>query len=211
MRFFVEKNKKFRKMKNYIFLLFVAIAFCFCNKNVAIIDPIDTNPIPIDTVVVIDTTHHVIEFGKSSMIKNGVLFTTPFKAGFFGNTKNKFYISCRFLNQNSLTGSVGFLDIGCKLGKYPIENSMIGDLDNYIPNGLIGYMFEGDQPAGTFLPDTTRNDHYIEILRYDSLTQIVEGTFQVFMGKQPTNHDYVGLPDSIFITEGKFHLKIKEQ
>jgi hypothetical protein len=199
-------------MKNYIFVLFVAIVFCFCNKNVAIINPIDTNPIPIDTIAQeVDTLNSIIEFGKSSMKKDGKIWDVPVKALFYGTNRDRFFLSAPFQNGASLSGGFSFVDISCKLGKYSVENLRNNSLDNYIPNGGIGYMYEGDQPVGTFRPDTTRTDHFLEILRYDSISHIVEGRFQVFFLKEPNNLNFPGIPDSIFITEGKFHLKIKEQ
>ncbi len=71
-------------------------------------------------------------------------------------------------------------------------------------------MQDYDQPIGDFLIDTTRTDHFIEVIKYDSTTQTVEGRFQVFLKKEPSNTVWPGVPDSIFLTEGKFHLKIQE-
>ncbi|MBK7937311.1 MAG: hypothetical protein IPJ82_09570 [Lewinellaceae bacterium] len=71
-------------------------------------------------------------------------------------------------------------------------------------------MQDYDQPIGDFLIDTTRNDHFIEVIKYDSIARTVEGRFQVFLKKEPSNTQWPGIPDSIFLTEGKFHLKIQE-
>ncbi|MBK7937148.1 MAG: hypothetical protein IPJ82_08625 [Lewinellaceae bacterium] len=37
------------------------------------------------------------------------------------------------------------------------------------------------------LIDTTRNDHFIEVIKYDSIARTVEGRFQVFFEKEPSN------------------------
>ena len=71
-------------------------------------------------------------------------------------------------------------------------------------------MQDYDQPVGDFLIDTTRTDHFIEVIKYDSTAHTVEGRFQVFLKKEPSNTIWSGVPDSIFLTEGKFHLKIQE-
>ena len=71
-------------------------------------------------------------------------------------------------------------------------------------------VYELDQPIGDFHVDTMRHDHFIEVLRYDSIKNTVEGRFQVFLGKAPMSTDWPGVPDSIFFTEGRFHLRIQK-
>jgi hypothetical protein len=192
-------------MKNYIFVLFVAIAFCFCNKNVAIINPIDTNPIPIDTIA------SIIDFGKSSLLKNGIKWDLDLKAKFYDSSKKQFFLRSEIVGSTDLKGSFGILHIDCNKGMYPIEYFKNYNFTNSIPEGRISYLYEGDQPAGSFYTDSTRFNHFIEVLKYDSINQIIEGTFQMYLGKEINGIPFPGIPDSIFITEGRFNLKIEEQ
>jgi hypothetical protein len=198
-------------MKNLILFFAIGLLFSYCNKKATIIDPIVTPPTPIDTTITeIDTIKSVIEFGKSSMKKNGILWNIPIKAKFYDSTKSSFSLIARIVNPNSITGSLGILHIKAQKGNLPIEYYSYSNFNNNLPEGFIGFMFEQDQPIGDFHVDSTRFNHFVEILKYDSTTHIVEGTFQMFLGKSPTSVPFPGIPDSIFITEGKFNLKIED-
>jgi hypothetical protein len=63
-----------------------------------------------------------------------------------------------------------------------------------------------DQQLNSYNVDSTRSNQYIELLRYDSINHIVEGRFQTFLEGPNT---WWFLPDSMAMTEGKFHLKIQ--
>ena len=83
-----------------------------------------------------------------------------------------------------------------------------GDFNNGVADG--GYtMANYDEGIGNFYPDSTRNDNYIEVLRFDTITNQVEGRFQLFMGKDGGPSTVPGVPDSVFLTEGKFYLKLQ--
>jgi hypothetical protein len=105
-------------------------------------------------------------------------------------------------------------DIPCKPGKYSFEfwPSPTSIYPNQIPHGSFGMVYDGDQPFGNFFLDTLRNDHFIEVLSYDTLTNIAEGRFQMFTKKYDTGGwepSGVAIPDSIAMTEGKFRLEVK--
>jgi hypothetical protein len=198
-------------MKNLIIFFAIGLLFSYCNKKASIIDPIVTPPTPIDTTVTeIDTIKSVIEFGKSSMKKNGVKWNVPIQAKFYNSAKNRFYLLATVKEPNSIDGTMAILDIGSKKGKFAIETNNAANLNNLLPEAIVGYYYEEDQSIGRFFTDSTRFDHNFEILKYDSITHVVEGTFQMFLGKSPTSVPFPGIPDSIFITEGKFNLKIEE-
>ena len=111
---------------------------------------------------------------------------------------------------NSMEEDLFITDIPCKVGKYPIEYSLsLLNNRNQIPEALFAFTHEQDEPFGSFLVDTLRQDHFVEVLRYNKADSTVEGRFQVFLGKDPLGTNFSFIPDSIFLTEGKFYLKIK--
>ena len=193
-------------MKNIFFIIALLSIFANCKKNQPPIDipdaPIDTTQTPVDTPI--------IELGKSFVLKNNVQWSVPFKCTYY-RKDTLFRIDADILHSNLIEEHFMLRDIPFRAGRYPIEffPSLEG-LNNGIPESFFSYTYEFDQPIGDFLVDTTRTDHFIEVIRYDSIAKTVEGRFQVFLGKKPTSVPFAGVPDSIFMTEGKFHLKIQD-
>ena len=77
------------------------------------------------------------------------------------------------------------------------------------PNFSFGnVMIGGESPCEWFVPDSTYNDNYIQITRMNADTSIVDGVFNMKLVKiqDCPDRDY---PDTLMITEGRFHLKIK--
>jgi len=188
------------------------LAFSNCKKSQIPIsvpeDPVDTIKVPIDTPPV---STHIIDLGKGFAFNNGVAWSPPFEAWYHHKTTNRFYFFAKNINSYLSYESFGIQDIPCIVGKYPIEYPVgINDLHNLIPQAYFSYVRDYDTPVGDFRADSTRNDHFVEILRYDSVEQTVEGRFQVFMKKEPMNTYWPNIPDSIALTEGRFHLKIKK-
>ncbi len=72
----------------YLFFLLLCIAALLpnCKKEKIIINA----PEPIDTIVPIDTVQHIIGFGESSVLKNGVLWDVPYKTYYDYLTKQRF-------------------------------------------------------------------------------------------------------------------------
>ena len=192
-------------MKNIIFIIALLSVLANCKKNQSLIDiignPIDTVPTPIHTPI--------IELGKVSVLKNGDLWNVPFYARYY-SANNRFFLRGKILHSNLIGETFALDDIPCESGKYPVEFWTLQNRNNLIPEALLVMMYEFDQPIGDFLVDTTRTDHFVEVIRYDSIEKTVEGRFQVFLGKKPTSVPFPGVPDSIFLTEGKFHLKIED-
>ncbi|MCE7925139.1 MAG: hypothetical protein DYG98_18960 [Haliscomenobacteraceae bacterium CHB4] len=62
---------------------------------------------------------------------------------------------------------------------------------------------------GFYKTDTTRTDHFLEVLHYDPIEKTIEGQFQVFL-KNTSSPPKNGTSEYISLTEGKFHLKIKK-
>ena len=194
-------------MKNIIFIIALLSVLANCKKNQ--IPPTDLVDNPIDTVQTpIDTP--IIELGKVFVLKNGTPWDIPFKSIYY-RTDTLFQFHAKILYTNLVKESFFLRDIPCRAGIYPIEfYPYLAGFNNAIPESAIAMTYEFDQPIGDFLVDTTRTDHFVEVIRYDSIEKTVEGRFQVFLGKKSTSVPFPGVPDSIFLTEGKFHLKIED-
>ena len=80
----------------------------------------------------------------------------------------------------------------------------LGDPNFSFINIIIG----GDTACERFVPDSTYNNNFIQITRMSADTSIVDGVFNMKLVKiqDCPDRDY---PDTLMITEGRFHLKIK--
>lgn len=193
-------------MKNVLYILALLLTLVNCKKNQI---PVDAPLDPVDTIQThIDTSN--MELGKCFVLKNSEQWNVPFKCTYY-RKDTTFRIDADILHSNLLEEHFMLRDIPCRPGRYSIEffPSLAG-LNNGLPESFFSYTYELDQPVGSFLIDTTRTDHFVEVTQYDSLTKTVKGQFQVFLGKKPSSVPFSGVPDSIFMTEGKFHLKIED-
>jgi hypothetical protein len=185
-------------MKNpakYLLLLTIVAA---CNKTTPE-EPITPAPTPVDT------TYHIIELGKASVLRNGIPWNADFYAEYNPNDKNIFWISGH-TKQNGYDHDLSLGDIQCKVGLQHLEQTNWFNANNGIPQASYFVTLDGDQSFKTYRVDTTRSNQYIEILHYDSIQHIVEGRFQAILGDKPS---WAFLPDSMKMTEGKFQLKLK--
>lgn len=195
-----------------LFATICLLAFSNCKKNQIPIpepeDPIDTTSTPVDTP---PGSNHIIELGKGFAYNNGTAWSPPFEASYHSKkNKARFRFSALVVHSYLSNESFQISDIPCITGIYPVERpSGSESYGNFIPQASFVYIRDYDTPVGDFLADTTRTDHFVEIIRYDSVEQTVEGRFQVFLKKVPTNTWWPNIPDSIAMTEGRFHLKIK--
>jgi len=192
-------------MKYILIATILVLILANCGKNQSSIGepgpPVDTTQMPIDTPI--------IKLGEGYVLKNGITWNAPFEAWYY-QTNNLFQIWVEITYPNYRGEHLFITDIPCNKGKYPIENWAHLIPRNQIPNCFLRVTQDFDQGIGSFSTDTTRNDHFIEVIKYDSIARTVEGRFQVFLKKEPSNTQWPGVPDSIFLTEGKFHLKIQE-
>jgi hypothetical protein len=182
-----------------------------CKKNNHPI--VDVPEDPIDTIISPPIDSHIIELGKVSVLKNGGIWDVPFYAK-YSHLENTFLTTGKKLYENAVLQSFQLDDIPCVPGKYPFEfwPSPSSIFPNNIPQGSFGMLYDGDQGIGFYFLDTLRTDHFVEVLRYDSLTNIVEGRFQIFLKKNETGGwvpSGISIPDSISMTEGKFRLEVK--
>ncbi|HMX38739.1 MAG TPA: hypothetical protein PKD78_00365 [Saprospiraceae bacterium] len=191
-------------MRHYFFLLVLPLLLCFCKK--------DDNQVPTDPKPPV-TVEPIIELGKASVLRNGKVYQGKMKSEYrnYGGTKAMGIYGSWFTQNGLVDEYFGIYDIPLAQGKYLIEPSLtVDNLGNGIPDGGIVWIVDTDQYTGDHILDTTRSrDHYIEVIRYDSLQHTLEGRFQVFFrcfsGNPP---GLPGIPDTISFTQGKFHLKI---
>lgn len=184
-------------MKKLPFFLLLSGIFLACNKE----NPID----PVEPTPTIDTTTHIIELGKGGLLRNGVSWNAIYSARYYATDFSRFNILAKLTESGYLhTFSIG--DIKTIPGIYHFERSFLWNDNNGIPEALYFVVLDGDQLFNSYNVDSTRTNQFIEILRYDSVEHIVEGRFQTFL-EGPNSWSF--LPDSMAITEGKFHLKIQ--
>lgn len=192
-------------MKNIIFIIAALSILANCEKNQSPIDiPVDPN----DTIPSVTDTP-IIQLGKGYVLKNGVVWNAPFEAWFY-HSDSVFQIWVEHVNSN-LYGEHFFLqDIPCKIGRYPVELGIaLINTRNLIPEAGFSIFQDYDQGLGFYKTDTTRTDHFLEVLHYDPIEKTVEGQFQVFL-KNTSSPPKNGTSEYISLTEGKFHLKIKK-
>jgi hypothetical protein len=196
-------------MKHIFLFLYAAIAAILlhnaaCQKNgTEIVEP---------PVVPVDTSYN-LKLGTVKVKKNGVDWTATYTSH-WSQTIESFSFSGKIAN-GGYEESFNFRDIPPKSGVYQLEfwpnvNSLF---PNQIPSCSFVYLYDLDEPAGGFVLDTLRNDHFIEVTRFDSINNTVEGRFQVFLRfspGSPHNPYPPDLPDTISMTEGRFHLKVQD-
>jgi hypothetical protein len=185
-------------MKSLTQLLLLLAFLEACNKNTPE-EPIDPTPTPIDT------THHIIELGKASVLRNGIAWNAVFYASYYKDDQTRFSFGGR-TKQNGYDHYFSLDDIRCKTGLQKFEQGTWQNGKNGIPDADYFVTLDGDQLFKTYLIDTTRSNQFIEILHYDSIQHIVEGRFQAILGDKPS---WSFLPDTMKMTEGKFHLKLE--
>jgi hypothetical protein len=184
-------------MKYIIFPLILLGLLIGCTKE----KPVD----PTDPTPPVDTTTHIIELGKGSVLRNGMEWNANFSAKYFVNNKSRFVIYAD-LQETGFDHSLSISDISTLIGMQNIERPNFWNRNNGVPNASYFVILDQDQVINTYKSDSTRTNQFIELLRYDSIHHIVEGRFQTFLEGPNT---WWFLPDSLAMTEGKFHLKIQ--
>lgn len=194
-------------MKGFVFSLLLIALFFACTKEQPV-PPIITPPDPVDTTIVpIDT--YIIGFGKSFVLKNNENWNVPIEAKSYSGRYDNFRLRCKITDVNLRSQGFTIYDIPRKTGMYLMEYDFYWREGNLIPQPFFWISQDFDQNIGMYQVDTTKSGSFIEVLYYDSLANVVEGRFQVFMGKESGQNAW-NVPDSIFLTAGKFHLKIQE-
>lgn len=194
-------------MKYLLFsVLLLAVLFPNCKKEQIIIK----TPVPPDTIVHIDTLQHIIGLNQGSVLKNGALWDATCISYYFGlGTKGKFQLRMGKNPGSEFSEFFYIADIPGKPGRYAIKyHQTLDEFNDGIPDAAFS-ISNYDAGLGHFHPDTTRTNNFIEVLRYDTINNEVEGRFQIFMGLDDSPSTEPGVPDSVFLTDGKFYLKIQ--
>lgn len=180
-----------------------------CQKEQSPITPVIKNPV--DTIPSpTDTLKDIIELGKCTCLKNDKFWSPEANTAYHPDRKDVFLISAGLTDPNLRTIHFTVGDIPSKKGKYNIEYFKSWDAVNFIPQMVVYAAQDYDQLIGTYRIDTTRTDHFIEVVSFDSIAGTVQGRFQFFtFDKNVTSPSGWGLDPKINLTEGKFHLKLQ--
>lgn len=187
-------------MKYILCLLpFVFIFMVRCDKQEPVVpqppDPIDTLPPAYGLAV----------------LKDGEDWNTSATAHYYSGVPQRFRIACVRELPNSGSERLFLNDIPAAKGMYPIEYATAtNQIKNYIPQAFLSVFVDDEQVAGDFYPDTIRQNHFIEITKFDTVAQTIKGRFQVFMGAVKIDPLWTNAPDSIFFTKGEFFLKVNK-
>jgi hypothetical protein len=157
-----------------------------------------------------DTIPDIIGLGECTCIKNDVHWSPKAYAAYHPDRKDVFIMDAGSTNRYLRSFSITVSDIPTKKGKYNIEFYKTWDVIDFIPQMAIFVSQDYDQLIGTYSIDTTRNDHFIEVVSFDSIAGTVQGRFQFFTKEKHGNApNSWGLEPKINLTEGKFHLKLQ--
>ena len=180
-----------------------------CQKEQTPITPVTKNPI--DTLTsTTDTLDDIIELGKCTCLKNGVLLSFNAQTVYYTEDKQVFVISTNYRDPYLRGYGCSVYDIPAKKGIYSLEAYNHWYEVDYIPQMVLFVDQDYDQLIGTYKIDSTRNDHFIEVVSIDSIAGTVQGRFQFFTKEKNGNGpNSWGLDPKINLTEGKFHLKLK--
>jgi hypothetical protein len=159
-----------------------------------------------------DTIKDVIELGKCTCLSNNDKWSLTTTQNYYQNRKDvfKLYMNYTTYYWRSFTAFVE--DIPTKPGKYSLEKYIyIDKTNNLIPQMKLLISQDQDQLIGSYFIDSTRTDHFIEVVSYDSIKGIVQGRFQFFTKEKnaPFTSNSWGLDPAINLTEGKFHVKLQ--
>ncbi|HAD11113.1 MAG TPA: hypothetical protein DCF33_01620, partial [Saprospirales bacterium] len=181
-------------MKSLILTLTLIGLLVGCTKET----PID----PTGPTLPVDTATHIIELGKGSALRNGMPWNAAYSAHYYSNDRSRLFLFAKF-KENGFDHSFSIDDISLYKNLQSIERPTLWNGNNGITEASYFVVLDEDQLFNSYKVDSTRTNQFIEILRYDSVEHIVEGRFQTFL-EGPNSWSF--LPDSMAITEGKFHL-----
>jgi len=141
-------------------------------------------------------------------LRNQKFEEMPFKAKYvdFNSIKTISLQMLRYSNGGVVEERFSIQDVPLRSGKHPISYDLLSI--NGTPQSGMVWIVDGDQQAGSQLVDTTRQDHFIDVIHYDSVKHTIEGRFQVFLKNYKNSPILPGIPDTISFTQGKFHLNI---
>lgn len=118
----------------------------------------------------------------------------------------------RDIPNSLITEYVSISDFFLKEGKYNFNCSCDSTflIANGSPKMTMFWMLDGDQQYGAAHIDTTYTGSYIEVLKYDSVQQTIEGRFEAHLKDREATGPNPYYPTEVHLTEGKFNLKIEQ-
>jgi hypothetical protein len=168
----------------------------------------DTEVLPTDPVYT-----PVIELGKISMKKNGVFEErTDFICKQLEEPPHTLFIKKKNPDLIGLGEMFSIFDIPLQSGKYPVDPYYNGSYGDNISHGSYGLSYDGDIGIGLAVTNQSFVNDYVEVIRYDSVAGTIEGRFDfhmVFVFEIDPGWDFLNIPDTIHMSEGRFHLKIE--
>lgn len=199
-------KKTFEYLLPACFLAFLLFPYG-CDKTQEPIKPDLTDTTPVDTPI-----NHIIGLNQTYCLLNNLPWLGKIEAAYYKDDKSRFLLHGQVTYNTLKSEYLTIQDIPSSTGKYNVEKyRLVPIFFNYTPNANFSIVQDFDQGIGDYQIDTTRQDHFIEIIRFDTLDNIVEGRFQLFMPLDTPASNWTPAPPAyISITEGKFHLKIKE-
>lgn len=184
-------------MKVFCLVICLALTMTACQKSNEPTQPDSADPI--------------IELGKVDMDRDGQHWAADF-SGYYCHSPE--HLSFSFSSKNTLPNGIkefiGIADVPSRTGKFKIAKTV--NWGDYLsPKVRISWSVDGDQLLGIVSADSTYyDDNFVEVIRYDSLEDVVEGRFQVQLKKSLGTPAAFGLPEEVSLTKGRFHLKIEE-
>ncbi len=175
----------------------LAFAITACQKSIEPVEPEPAEPI--------------IELGKVDMDRDGQHWAADF-SGYYSHSPE--HLSFSFSSKNTLPNGIkefiGIADVPSRAGKFKIAKTV--NWGDYLsPKARISWSVDGDQLLGMVSADSTYyNDNFVEVIRYDSIEDVVEGRFQGYLKKSLGTPAAFGLPEAVSLTNGRFHLKVEE-
>lgn len=180
--------------------------FSNCEKDVSILGKV--NPIDLINNQPIDTVIPIIELGKVSFKANGENYLELGRAGAWINQSEEMVYLATYKTPSTLVESFRIDNFRLKTGKYKITERTP---DNFWSGKTVashGYVVDIDQILGSHYVDTTFTSNFVEVLRYDANKKTIEGRFRLKMLWPAGWNNYGFIPDTLMITDGKFHLKL---
>ncbi|MBU6342126.1 MAG: hypothetical protein KGS48_11585 [Bacteroidetes bacterium] len=158
-----------------------------------------------------DTIKDVIELGKCTCTSNSEHWPLTTNQFYYPKRKDVFKLYMNYTTYYARSFTAFVKDIPTKPGKYILEKYIgLDTTNNLIPQMVLLVAQDQDQLIGRYYADSTRTDHFIEVVSYDSIKGIVQGRFQFFtIGNNISAPNSWGLDPAINLTEGKFHLKLQ--
>lgn len=191
----------------YIILFFatLALAAAQCKKE-------HTEPTPV-VITPVDTIKPIPIFKDSIVMRKAGVKWLPSSQSYIPNNNEKRFTlgGTRRVGTTSVEDFFSIRDIPFKPGKNKVEYpKKSDDLRNGVPNVTFSVTVDGDQLLTTYWADTLRlSDQYVEVLKCDSVTKIVEGRFNIRLRAYAGTNVPFGLPDTISLLDGYFRVKLK--